>query len=346
MNFVMKVLTSLSPFLYARSLSTLSRVMTRLGEQDQQHIPFRDSILTRILTPSLSGNSRVAFVCCAIASEEYAEETRSTLVFASSAKLVKTRAKVNEVLTLEPHEKLEYLGSDASSFVDERSQLKAQVAIATSQVKTLSSEVEAKKEAVASMKQSLQEMYAELVETRGKLESLCTEKQSLSEDLKVRRANEIALTDQLQNAQDALGAAYKEIDSLKASFIEMEPQRAELNAALATTSAQASKAKVDPKPAIEEARKEDLRNAQASPEANREEIDSLRTNISEVEGTHTELVKESEASFEGSEYIGSAETCNEDAARMIQDPKSQDEDDGSVNSSVSIPESACATMIQ
>jgi chromosome segregation ATPase len=40
----------------------------------------------------------MAIICCATPSEMYLEETRSTLQFASRAKLVKTRATVNEVL--------------------------------------------------------------------------------------------------------------------------------------------------------------------------------------------------------------------------------------------------------
>eukprot|EP00934_Nitzschia_sp_Nitz4_P004282 Nitzschia sp. Nitz4//scaffold303_size22340//9389//16391//NITZ4_008567-RA/size22340-processed-gene-0.14-mRNA-1//1//CDS//3329547057//4272//frame0 len=80
------------------SLLTLSRVIVALGQPNQLHINFRDSKLTRILQPSLSGNARMAVVCCATPSELYLEETRSTLQFASRAKLVKTNAQVNEVL--------------------------------------------------------------------------------------------------------------------------------------------------------------------------------------------------------------------------------------------------------
>jgi len=80
------------------SLLTLSRVIVALGTPNKQHINFRDSKLTRILQPSLSGNARMAVICCATPSEMYLEETRSTLAFATRAKLVKTRAQVNEVL--------------------------------------------------------------------------------------------------------------------------------------------------------------------------------------------------------------------------------------------------------
>jgi len=80
-----------------QSLLTLSRVISNLG-QNATHINFRDSKLTRILQPSLSGNARMVIICCATPSELYLEETRSTLQFASRAKLVKTRAQVNEVM--------------------------------------------------------------------------------------------------------------------------------------------------------------------------------------------------------------------------------------------------------
>ena len=79
------------------SLLTLSRVILALGTPNQTHINFRDSKLTRILQPSLSGNARMAVICCATPSELYLEETRSTLQFASRAKLVKTRAQRHEV---------------------------------------------------------------------------------------------------------------------------------------------------------------------------------------------------------------------------------------------------------
>jgi centromeric protein E len=93
-----------------RSLLTLSRAIGSLGEnnsgniggggasQPQRHVNFRDSKLTRILQPSLEGNAMMAVICCATPSEMYLEETRSTLQFASRAKLVKTRAQVNEIV--------------------------------------------------------------------------------------------------------------------------------------------------------------------------------------------------------------------------------------------------------
>ncbi|GMF14082.1 unnamed protein product [Phytophthora lilii] len=85
-----------------RSLLALSRVVVALGSsrsfKQHDHINFRDSKLTRILQPSLSGAARVLFVCCASPAPTYIEDTRSTLKFASRAKRIKVNASVNEVV--------------------------------------------------------------------------------------------------------------------------------------------------------------------------------------------------------------------------------------------------------
>lgn len=57
------------------------------------HIPYRDSKLTRLLQPALSGNSRVAVICTISPDPEQATETLSTLKFAKRAKMVVTKAE-------------------------------------------------------------------------------------------------------------------------------------------------------------------------------------------------------------------------------------------------------------
>jgi centromeric protein E len=48
-----------------KSLLTLGAVISKLSEGSAKHIPFRDSKLTRLLQPSLSGSgAKVAVVCC------------------------------------------------------------------------------------------------------------------------------------------------------------------------------------------------------------------------------------------------------------------------------------------
>ncbi len=81
-----------------QSLLSLSRVIQTLSQGGSAHINYRDSKLTRILQPSLSGNARMGIICCATSAEGFLEETRSTLQFAQRAKMIKTHAVVNEVM--------------------------------------------------------------------------------------------------------------------------------------------------------------------------------------------------------------------------------------------------------
>lgn len=80
------------------SLLTLSRVLSKLGKKDRGHINYRDSKLTRILKPSLSGNARMGCICCISADVQYSEESKSTLDFASRTMLVTTNAKSNQTV--------------------------------------------------------------------------------------------------------------------------------------------------------------------------------------------------------------------------------------------------------
>ena len=83
-----------------KSLLTLSNVIAKLseGEKAQAHIPYRDSKLTRMLERALGGNSRTSIICTVTNAVMHAEETLSTLKFATRAKTIKNTAEVNEVL--------------------------------------------------------------------------------------------------------------------------------------------------------------------------------------------------------------------------------------------------------
>ena len=62
----------------------------------QQHIPYRDSKLTRLLSDSLGGNSKTVMVANICPADSSWEETLSTLRYASRAKFIKNQPKINE----------------------------------------------------------------------------------------------------------------------------------------------------------------------------------------------------------------------------------------------------------
>jgi centromeric protein E len=65
---------------------------------DRAHVPYRDSKLTQILQPSLSGEARVAVICTINPSPVAIQESTSTLKFAQRVKKVTLHAERNEII--------------------------------------------------------------------------------------------------------------------------------------------------------------------------------------------------------------------------------------------------------
>jgi hypothetical protein len=59
------------------------------------HIPYRDSVLTKILKDSLGGNSKTILIATISSKESAFSETLSTLNFAAKAKKIHLSVKVN-----------------------------------------------------------------------------------------------------------------------------------------------------------------------------------------------------------------------------------------------------------
>ncbi|GAA5874768.1 hypothetical protein JCM8547_005206 [Rhodosporidiobolus lusitaniae] len=83
-----------------RSLLTLEKVIASLTSEAKQkpHVPYRDSKLTQILQPSLSGDARVAVIATMNPSPVAVEETKSTLKFAQRIKKVVLKAVQHEIV--------------------------------------------------------------------------------------------------------------------------------------------------------------------------------------------------------------------------------------------------------
>jgi len=82
-----------------KSLFALGKVISMLASKDpnvknQKYIPFRDSKLTMLLQDSLGGTSKALMIACASPSEVYADETLSTLNFASRTMNIKNKPVV------------------------------------------------------------------------------------------------------------------------------------------------------------------------------------------------------------------------------------------------------------
>jgi len=77
------------------SLSALGNVISALVEGRSNHIPYRDSKLTRMLQDSLGGNTKTVMLANCSPADYNFEETLSTLRYASRAKLIKNKPIIN-----------------------------------------------------------------------------------------------------------------------------------------------------------------------------------------------------------------------------------------------------------
>jgi kinesin family protein 3/17 len=81
-----------------QSLSALGNVIAALTTSGRQHIPYRDSKLTRILEDSLGGNCKTTMMAMISPALEAYVESLSTPKFANRAKNIKNEAHLNEDL--------------------------------------------------------------------------------------------------------------------------------------------------------------------------------------------------------------------------------------------------------
>lgn len=88
-----------------KSLSQLALVIQRLTSQtgaSLQLVPYRDSMLTRLLAESFGGSSKTCLIITCSAQASDREETRCSLEFGKRAKLVRNRPQINLEVAHEP----------------------------------------------------------------------------------------------------------------------------------------------------------------------------------------------------------------------------------------------------
>ncbi|XP_020594453.1 kinesin-like protein KIN-5D [Phalaenopsis equestris] len=78
-----------------KSLLTLGRVINALVENNN-HSPYRESKLTRLLRDSLGGNTKTCIIATISPSIQCLEETLSTLDYANRAKNIKNKPELNQ----------------------------------------------------------------------------------------------------------------------------------------------------------------------------------------------------------------------------------------------------------
>lgn len=83
-----------------KSLLTLGTVIANLSEGKLQHIPYRNSKLTRLLATALGGNAKTCVITCISPASGNLAESLNTLRFASRAKRVVNHVQKNEIMDM------------------------------------------------------------------------------------------------------------------------------------------------------------------------------------------------------------------------------------------------------
>ena len=78
------------------SLSTLCHVISSLIDPKSTYVPYRDSKLTRLLQDSLGGNTKTVMIANVGPADFNFDETINTLRYASRAKSIQNKPKINE----------------------------------------------------------------------------------------------------------------------------------------------------------------------------------------------------------------------------------------------------------
>jgi hypothetical protein len=83
-----------------KSLLTLGTVISNLSEGKLQHIPYRNSKLTRLLATALGGNAKTCVITCISPASGNLGESLNTLRFASRAKRIINHVQKNEIMDM------------------------------------------------------------------------------------------------------------------------------------------------------------------------------------------------------------------------------------------------------
>ncbi|EAS07503.2 kinesin motor catalytic domain protein (macronuclear) [Tetrahymena thermophila SB210] len=100
-----------------QSLSSLGNVINALTDGKSQHVPYRDSKLTRVLQESLGGNSTTTLIITCSPSSFNDQETLSTLRFGMRAKCIKNKPKINREYTIQ---ELQLMIQNQEKIIDEQ----------------------------------------------------------------------------------------------------------------------------------------------------------------------------------------------------------------------------------
>ena len=217
-----------------KSLLTLGRVINALVDRSQ-HIPYRESKLTRLLQDSLGGRTKTCIIATVSPAKIAMDETISTLEYATRAKSIKNTPQVNQSLAKDASlntyiNAIEKLQHDLKA-----SRQKDGIYITQDQYDLYESNsilIDEQKTRIHNMEEQLQrfkDKYVEQTEINKSLEEKCNNIELANETLHKDKHMLITLIDEYLQNWDRLSGEVKQIhDSNLQLLNEVDLERNEL----------------------------------------------------------------------------------------------------------------------
>ncbi|XP_037036474.1 kinesin-like protein KIF18A [Bradysia coprophila] len=156
-----------------KSLLALGNCIKKLAE-GSKHIPYRDSNMTRILKDSLGGNCKTVMIANVSPAERSYNETYNTLIYASSARQIRTAAATKT--QLQTNLPKEYYANNLAAQISETEQLQERIQSLEKQVSSQAKVIENYESAqhglvklvkkIETLKRKIDRSYHDLLSTR------------------------------------------------------------------------------------------------------------------------------------------------------------------------------------
>ena len=175
------------------SLTALGKVIHALASNKKQHIPYRDSKLTKLLMDSLGGNSKTVMIANIGPADYNIEETLTTLRYADRAKNIKNAPKVNE----DPKDAM------IKKYKEELERLKEALAKANGGIEMSVNQFVSDDAINMDSRKRIEEIQQQLIVEKEKIQNDTNEKKKkLEADTKMAEADKIKLMEELKKQEE------------------------------------------------------------------------------------------------------------------------------------------------
>lgn len=226
------------------SLTTLCHVISALVDQKSSYVPYRDSKLTRLLQDSLGGNTKTVMIANIGPADYNQDETLSTLRYASRAKHIENKPRINEdpkdAMLREFQEEINRLREQLQmagagklnpdgTISTEVVEVERIVYVEDKKMKQLEAKIEKEKEEI---KKKAEEQRQKIMEQKNIAED---EKQKLLDDLKKKeedqekaKTKQQKLLKRLKNMEEKVLQGSEVMKAAMKQEIELQKARAEV----------------------------------------------------------------------------------------------------------------------